>query len=156
MTREDFLPPELEEVLSNMKFIEKYKSIWEKYAVENESYTISDDEIISVFDEFGYRLIKYNYQQYFSDFFLEQDFRYRLGISIKWNIVHFNIEVYSKKYNIKGGGGCGLLVQLMTNWEMPVQSPCFYDLNSFKSLSKDLINLFEEVKYNIRIYFKLE
>lgn len=35
--------------------------------------------------------------------------------------------------NIIAVGDYGLLVQLMTNWEMPISSPGFYDLNSFKN-----------------------
>mgnify|MGYP000862766200 FL=1 len=53
----------------------------------------------------------------------------------------------------KSGGGYGLLVQLMTNWEIPISSPGFYDLNSFKNLIGELVSLFEEIQKNISISF---
>lgn len=156
MTKEDLLPPELERILEDIEFVKKYKLIWEKYEIENESYYISDIEIISIFNKLGYKLVKRNKEQYFSDFFNEDKFCYRIGITIKYNIIHFDISIRNKLLNIRGGGGYGLLVQLMTNWQMPIKSPCFYNLNSFKNLSKDLIDLFEEIKSTIEIRFRPE
>ena len=59
----------------------------------------------------------------------------------------------SEMINIISRGGYGLLIQLMTNWGMPISSPKFYDLNSFKNLIGELISLFEEIQKNISISF---
>ena len=154
MEKEDLLQPEIEKILFEMDFIEKYKNIWERYDREDENYKISHEDIINTFKDLDYSFKRKNKEQYFSDFFSKDDFDYRIGISIRYNIVHFDISIRNEKYNIKGGGGYGLLVQLMTNWEMPISSPGFYDLFSFKSLIKDLISLFEEIQKNISEFFK--
>ena len=72
---------------------------------------------------------------------------------MKYNIIHFDISIRNEEYNIKSGGGYGLLVQLMTNWRIPICSPGFYDLNSFKNLIGELVSLFEEIQKNISISF---
>lgn len=41
----------------------------------------------------------------------------------------------------------------MTNWGMPISSPKFYDLNSFKNLIGELVSLFEEIQKNISTSF---
>lgn len=85
---------------------------------------------------------------------MEGNFTYRVGVSIKYNLIHFDFSVRSEKYGVSSGGGFGLLVQLMTNWEMPISSPGFYDLRSFQNLIKDLILLFDDIKSRIEISFR--
>lgn len=153
MNKEDTLPKEIENILVEIDFIEKYKEIWEKYDSDDENYIISYTEIKSVFKELGYIVSKVNKEQYFSDFFEEKEFLYRIGVSIKYNIVHFDISIINEKLNIKSGGSFGLFVQLMTNWEMSISSPGFYNLQSFKNLIQDLVLLFQKIQNKIEIRF---
>jgi hypothetical protein len=103
MKKEDLLQPEIEKILFEMDFIDKYRNIWEKYDKEDENYKISSKDIITTFQDLNYSVKKKNKEQYFSDFFLKDNFSYRIGISIKYNIIHFDISIRNDKYNIKGG-----------------------------------------------------
>lgn len=154
MKKEDILQKDIEYILLKMDFISRYQSIWEKYGVKDESYVISDTDIIRVFEELGYEIKKKNKEQYFSNYIKEKDMEYRMGISIKYNIIHFDFSIKSEKFGIHSGGDFGLLVQLMTNWEMPIKSPGFNNLNSFQSLIADLVKLFNEIRNNIQIHFR--
>ena len=153
MKKEDLLQPEIEKILFEMDFIDKYRNIWEKYDKEDENYKISSKDIMTTFQDLNYSVKKKSKEQYFSDFFPKDNSSYRIGISIKYNIIHFDISIRNEDYNIKSGGGYGLLVQLMTNWGIPISSPGFYDLNSFKNLIGELVSLFEEIQKNISISF---
>lgn len=153
MKKEDLLQPEIENVLLDIDFVEKYKIIWEKYIQEDENYKVSDIDVYRTFEQLGYIVKKQNEDQFFSDFFLDNEFYYRIGIAIMYNILHFEISVSNEKFKIMTGGGYGLLVQLITNWEMPIKTPKFYNLNSFKSLVRDLCELFEEIKTAINCNF---
>lgn len=154
MKKEDLLQPEIEKILFEMDFIDKYRNIWEKYDKEDENYKISDVDVIKTFYEMGYLVKRYSKGEFFTEDFIIEKFNYKIGIYIKYNIIHFSVSIRNDKYNIKGGGGYGLLVQLMTNWEIPISSPGFYDLYSFKNLIKELVFLFEEIQKNISEYFK--
>ena len=49
MKKEDLLQPEIEKILFEMDFIDKYRNIWEKYDKEDENYKISSKDIITTF-----------------------------------------------------------------------------------------------------------
>lgn len=156
MKKEDTLQSEIEEILFEIDFVEKYKRIWEKYNIEDEKFILPSSTIIGVFENLGYKVKKKNKEQYFSDFFSDENFLYRIGISIKYNIVHFDISIKNEEKNINSGGTFGLLVQLMTDWKIKMSSPGFYDVESFQSLIKDLLSLFSEIKEALEIRFRPE
>ena len=58
MKKEDLLQPEIEKILFEMDFIEKYRNIWEKYDKEDENYKISSKDIITTFQDLNYSVKK--------------------------------------------------------------------------------------------------
>jgi len=54
MKKEDLLQPEIEKILFEMDFIDKYRNIWEKYDKEDENYKISSKDIITTFQNLNY------------------------------------------------------------------------------------------------------
>jgi len=58
MKKEDLLQPEIEKILFEMDFIDKYRNIWEKYDKEDENYKISSKDIITTFQDLNYSVKK--------------------------------------------------------------------------------------------------
>ena len=58
MKKEDLLQPEIEKILFEMGFIDKYRNIWEKYDKEDENYKISSKDIITTFQDLNYSVKK--------------------------------------------------------------------------------------------------
>ena len=58
MKKEDLLQPEIEKILFEMDFIDKYRNIWEKYDKEDENYKISSKDIITTFQYLNYSVKK--------------------------------------------------------------------------------------------------
>ena len=75
MKKEDLLQPEIEKILFEMDFIDKYRNIWEKYDKEDENYKVSSKDIITTFQDLNYSVKRKSKEQYFSDFFLLKDLK---------------------------------------------------------------------------------
>ena len=58
MKKEDLLQPEIEKILFEMDFIDKYRNIWEKYDKEDENYKVSSKDIITTFQDLNYSVKK--------------------------------------------------------------------------------------------------
>ena len=58
MKKEDLLQPEIEKILFEMDFIDKYRNIWEKYDKEDENYKISSKDIMTTFQDLNYSVKK--------------------------------------------------------------------------------------------------
>ena len=69
MKKEDLLQPEIEKILFEMDFIEKYRNIWEKYDKEDENYKISSKDIMTTFQDLNYSVKKRVRSNIFQTFF---------------------------------------------------------------------------------------
>lgn len=69
MKKEDLLQPEIEKILFEMDFIDKYRNIWEKYDKEDENYKISSKDIITTFQDLNYSVKKRVRSNIFQTFF---------------------------------------------------------------------------------------
>lgn len=156
MKKDALLQYDIEKILIDMQFIDLYKTIWENHREENEHFKISDGEIINVFKGLNFEVKKYGKDQFFTDWYLEDGFEYRIGITIKFNMIHFDFSVKNEKIGINSGCDFGLLLQLITNWQMPVKSPSFDNLKNFNLLIQDLVALYTNIKLNIKLYFDIK
>ena len=69
MKKEDLLQPEIEKILFEMDFIDKYRNIWEKYDKEDENYKISSKDIMTTFQDLNYSVKKRVRSNIFHTFF---------------------------------------------------------------------------------------
>ena len=69
MKKEDLLQPEIEKILFEMDFIDKYRNIWEKYDKEDENYKISSKDIMTTFQNLNYSVKKRVRSNIFQTFF---------------------------------------------------------------------------------------
>lgn len=69
MKKEDLLQPEIEKILFEMGFIDKYRNIWEKYDKEDENYKISSKDIMTTFQDLNYSVKKRVRSNIFQTFF---------------------------------------------------------------------------------------
>jgi hypothetical protein len=152
--RENFLPKEIEDILIDMRFIDKYKDLYENYPYTGESYQWKAAEIILILNNLGIEAKKHNKEQIFTDFIENQGFLFRFGISIKYNTIHFDISIRNEKLGLKAGGGFGLLVQIMTDWKIPINSASFNSHRELESLLTDAVKLYEDIKQNIIDYYR--
>lgn len=103
MKKEDLLQPEIEKILFEMDFIDKYRNIWEKYDKEDENYKISSKDIITTFQDLNYSVKKKSKEQYFSEFFPKDNFNYRIGEFLS-NIISFILISVSEMRSIISKG----------------------------------------------------
>ena len=69
MKKEDLLQLEIEKILFEMDFIDKYRNIWEKYDKEDENYKISSKDIMTTFQDLNYSVKKRVRRNIFLTFF---------------------------------------------------------------------------------------
>ena len=69
MKKEDLQQPEIEKILFEMDFIDKYRNIWEKYDKEDENYKISSKDIMTTFQDLNYSVKKRVRSNIFQTFF---------------------------------------------------------------------------------------
>ena len=69
MKKEDLLQLEIEKILFEMDFIDKYRNIWEKYDKEDENYKISSKDIMTTFQDLNYSVKKRVRSNIFQTFF---------------------------------------------------------------------------------------
>lgn len=149
MNKSDLLQSNIEEILINMDFIEKYQVLSDKFKESNEDYVFNDNDVFDLFNTLGFSVEKYEGNQFFTNFEECNDFLYRFGFTIKFNIVEFDLTIISEKFKIKSGGSYGLLVQLITDWKRTVSKPGFGNQTQLKELLGEGINLFNEIKKEV-------
>lgn len=136
----------VEQLLFNMSFIERYKAISAKFSQKDSTYNCEPLQVIEILEGLGIRTKLSNGDQFFADFELIGDFKFRFGLTIKYNIIEFDISIINPTLNIRSGGSFGLIVQLMTDWSTSIINPGFSNFEQLKSLLEEGVKLFDDVK----------
>ena len=136
----------VEQLLFDIAFIDRYKAISATFSLKDSTYAYKASEVIEVLESFGIRTRLSNGDQFFSDYEIIGEFKFRFGATIKYNIVDFDSTIINESLNIKSGGSWGLIVQLMTNWAVTIVKPGFSNLQQLTSLLKEAVDLHNDVK----------
>ncbi|REE01787.1 hypothetical protein C7460_103305 [Marinoscillum furvescens DSM 4134] len=140
------LQPLVEQSLTDINFIDRYREISDEFSIKDESYNYEKSDVVNILNELGVVVNLYEGDQYFADFETIDDYQFRFGLTIKFNIVEFDLTVKNESLSIKSGGSWGLLVQLMTDWRENVKKPGFGNHEQLKSLLTMAVILYEDIK----------
>jgi hypothetical protein len=146
MQKSDMLQLPIEHLLYDMDFIDRYKAISTKFSKKDSAYNYQSSQVMEILERLGVHTKLSNGDQFFSDYEVINDFKFRFGLTIKYNIVDFDSTIINDNLNIKSGGFWGLIVQLMTNWTITVVKPGFSNIEQLTSLLEEAVKLHNDVK----------
>ena len=149
MNKTDLLQPSIEKFLFRIDFINRYKKISDRFAEKNDSFKYDKSDVEAILHDLGVNVIIYDGDQYFTDFESLNGYKFRFGLTIKYNIVEFDITIINETLNIKSGGSWGLLVQLMTDWKENIKKPGFGNYEQLKMLLFEAIKLYSDIKLGL-------
>lgn len=136
----------VEQLLFDMGFIDRYKAISAKFSQKDSTYTYRASEVIEILEGLGIRTKLSNGDQFFSEYEIIGEFKFRFGVTIKYNIVDVDSTIINDSLNIRSGGSWGLILQLMTNWTVTIVKPGFSNVQQLTSLLKEAVELHNDVK----------
>jgi len=143
------LQPSVERVLIDMGFINRYREISDKFSIKDESFKYEKSDVVNLLQELGVEVSVYEGGQYFANFEFVGNYQFRLGLTIKYNIIEVDLTVKNENLSIKSGGSLGLLVQLITDWRDSVKKPSFGNSEQLKSLLAEVVALYTDIKEEI-------
>jgi hypothetical protein len=146
MQKSDMLQLPVEQLLFDIGFIDRYKSICAKFSEEDSEYNYGPLLVIEILERLGVRARLSNGDQLFSDYENINGFKFRFGLTIKYNMVDFDSTIINDNLNIKSGGSWGLIVQLMTDWTETIVKPGFSNEEQLTSLLEEAVDLHNDVK----------
>lgn len=149
MKKSDLLQPAIEDTLNEVNFIDRYRKISQEFAEFDGSFQYSSEELLLSLRELGIEAKQFPGEQYFSVFEPTGDFQCRIGLTIKENIIEFDITIRSEEQGVNSGGSWGLIVQLMTNWEENIKTPGFRNRDELQSVLKEAVALYVDVKNHL-------
>ncbi len=149
MQKSDMLQLPVEQLLFDMNFIDRYTAISARFSQKDITYNYKQSQVIEILESLGIRTKLSNDDQFFTDFESINDFKFRFGLTIKYNIIEFDLSIINPMLNIRSGGSFGLIAQLMTDWSINIINPGFGNLEQLKSLLKEGVKLFEDVKKEV-------
>ena len=106
------LQPLVEQSLIDIDFINRYRAISDEFSIKDESYKYEKSDVVNLLKELGVVVNLYEGDQYFADFETVDDYQFRFGLTIKFNIIEFDLTVKNEPLSIKSGGSWGLLFSM--------------------------------------------
>lgn len=146
MNKEDLLQEKIEKILLDIDFICQYHHLSDTHKNIDSQFLYTTKQVLEIGEENNVIFKVYEDDQYFSDFERVGEFEFRIGMTIKYNIVEFDITIKNEQQNISSGGSFGLLVQLLSNWSTRIKKPGFNNYNEMRSLIQTGIFLYNNVK----------
>ena len=146
MKKEDLLQEKIEKILLDIDFICQYQNLSDTFTNSGSEFRYTSEQVQEISEENGVALKVYEGDQYFSDFEKVGESEFRIGMTIKFNIVEFDLTIKNESQNISSGGSFGLIVQLLTNWSTRIKKPGFNSYNDLRGLIQEGISIYNNVK----------
>ena len=156
MRKEDLLHQKIEQTLIDIDFVSKYQELSDNFRNTQTDYQYTTDQILSIGKENDLSLKAFKGEQYFTDYERCGETEFRFGLTIKHNIIEFDVSIENKAHNISSGGSYGLLVQLLTDWTKTIRKPGFNTYKEMKELIKEGIMLYKDIKFAVYEKFSQE
>lgn len=145
MRKEDFLQSQVEQILIEVDFINKYKAMGDRFGVRDESFKINTSEVLTIANELGFSL-KYSKSK---EFYLTENIeghQFSTGFTIRFNSFDFGLSIKNEAKGISSAAPWDFLVKLMTEDTVKVNRVCFRNYTDIKFILKDFFSLYEEIK----------
>lgn len=146
MNKEDLLQEKIENLLLDIDFICQYQNLSNLFPKSDPHFKYDSNQIIEISKEFGILLNVFNGDQYFSAFQRVEDSEFRIGLTIKYNFIEFDITIKNKFHNIRSGGSFGLLSQLLSHWKTRIDKPGFENYDQLRNLLCNGFKIYENIK----------
>lgn len=145
MKKKDLLQEQIGQILTDIDFICQYQNVSVSFRKNNSEFQYTSNQILQIGKEAGVTFRQYEGDQYFSDFEIMSGTKFRIGMTIKYNIIEFDLTIKNDSHNISSGGSFGLLVQLLTNWQTRIKKPGFNNYEEMKNLIQEGIAIYRNV-----------
>lgn len=161
MNKNDFLQPVIEDILNKIDFIKKYELISNTYSSRNENFLYSNEEILKIAHDIGWKL-KYSKTKEFYSIEKEENFSLKLGFTIRYHSIEIGCSINNEPLKINSSAPWNFWVDLMTDGKKKIKKPMFSgygDIRNiltgvfsiYKDFKKEVINILEEER---RLIFK--
>ncbi len=146
MKKEDLLQEKIEKILLDIDLICQYQNVSDTFRYDDSDFQYTSEQVLEIGNENGVIFKEYEGDQYFSDFERVAESEFRIGLTIKYNIIEFDITIKNEPLNISSGGSFGLITQLLTNWSTRIKKPGFNNYDEMKGLIQEGIAIYNNVK----------
>jgi hypothetical protein len=145
MNKDDFLQPIVEHILNDIDFINRYETLSNKYSSRDETFLISNEEILKIAHNFGCRL-KYSKVKEFHVVEKQEKWLFGFGFTLRYNSLEIGCSVKNEVLSINSSAPWGFWVGLMTNNEKKIRKPMFSNYEDLIGILKESFVIFEDFK----------
>ncbi|PFZ52293.1 hypothetical protein [Bacillus wiedmannii] len=139
---------EIKEVLEKIDFVERYKSLSEKFPDRTNTFeNYENQKAIEVFESLGYKA-RYNKKE---DFFIVGEvknkdvYTFRFNISLKYGVAEFIWEAWHNG-EVRAGDPWDIFIRLLSNDTEKVPVLYFHSYNELKEIMKIAFEMYEDFK----------
>jgi len=145
MKKEDFIQEDIELLLKDIDFITKYELISQKFRKSDESYKISNNEILDIAREIGFA-VSYSKEK---EFHLEEvhgNYQLKIGFTVRFNSIEIGFSIANEAKQIRTSAPWGLIVKLMTNGTQKIGKPKFENLTNLRGILEGVLSIYNDIK----------
>ncbi|PEK58423.1 hypothetical protein [Bacillus wiedmannii] len=129
---------EIKEVLEKIDFVERYKSLSEKFPDRTNTFeNYENEKVIAVFESLGYKARFMKKENFFivGEVKNKDFYTFRFNISLKYGLVEF---IWSARYNGE--------VKALYSGSESLPAVCFHSYDELKEIMKIAFEMYEDFK----------
>ncbi|WP_242241006.1 hypothetical protein [Bacillus cereus group sp. BfR-BA-01309] len=139
---------EIKEVLEKIDFVERYKSLSEKFPDRTNTFeNYENEKVIVVFESLGYKARFMKKENFFivGEVKNKDFYTFRFNISLKYGLVEF---IWSARYNgeVRVGNSWDIFVKVLSNGSDRLPAVCFHSYDELKEIMKIAFEMYEDFK----------
>jgi len=145
MEKEDFLQFQVEQVLIEKDFINRYQLLADKFNTRDEGFKFDNNEILKIADSEGCSL-KYSKSK---EFHFEEkvgEYQFKYGFTIRFNSFELGLSIVNKKKGINSAAPWNFLVKLMTGGQLKVSRVSFRNYEDVRCIIRDVFSIYNDIK----------
>lgn len=148
MEKEDFLQPQVEQVLIEQDFINKYQLLASKFSTRDEDFKFDNNEILEIANSEGC-LLKYSKSK---EFHFEEkvgEYQFKYGFTLRFNSFDLGLSIINEKRGVKSAAPWNFLVKLMTGGQVKVPRVSFRNYEDVRLIVRDVFSIYNDIKLGI-------
>ncbi|MCU5379015.1 hypothetical protein OCA08_17945 [Bacillus cereus] len=139
---------EIKEVLEKIDFVERYKSLSEKFPDRTNTFeNYENEKVIVVFESLGYkaRFMKKENFLIVGEVKNKDFYTFRFNISLKYGLVEF---IWSARYNgeVRVRNSWDMFIKVLSNGSDRLPAVCFHSYDELKEIMKIAFEMYEDFK----------
>ncbi|MED2836673.1 MULTISPECIES: hypothetical protein [Bacillus] len=139
---------EIKEVLEKIDFVERYKSLSEKFPDRTNTFeNYENEKAIEIFESLGYKARFMKKENFFivGEVKNKDIYTFRFNISLKYGLVEF---IWSARHNgeVRVGNSWDMFVKVLSNGSERLPAVCFHSYEELKEIMKIAFEMYEDFK----------